>query len=93
MLLVLVTVVPGDGVVAGEVDEVDDEDGDEEEVDAGEGLEMLLPLPRLGVLIFSARRLAARFSLRRTRSNSSLYPGHCRLAFAHWLHVGLVSSH
>jgi hypothetical protein len=65
----------GEGVVVGDEDDDpdDDEEEEEEEVEAGEGSETkgFLP-PRRGVLSFRARRLAARFSLRRTRSNSSL---------------------
>ena len=74
--------------------EVEGELPDGEVLDeAGDGLLQDFLLLRLLVLILSALRLAAWFSLRRTRSNSSLYPGHSRLALAHWLHVGLVSSH
>lgn len=42
---------------------------------------------------FCTLRSVARVSLRKTRSKSSLYPGHVRRVLAHWLHVGLVSSH
>jgi hypothetical protein len=44
-------------------------------------------------LAFWALRSVALVSFRKTRSNSSLYPGHWRLDLAHWLQVGFVSSH
>jgi hypothetical protein len=46
-------------------------------------------------LLFALRALfsVASVSFRKTRSNSSLYPGHCRRDLLHWLHVGFVSSH
>jgi hypothetical protein len=69
---VVMVIPPGEiGVVVRESEE--DEEA-LEEADAGGGdLDFLLPLAlRLEVVIFRARRLAAWFSLRRTRSNSSL---------------------
>jgi hypothetical protein len=51
-------------------------------VEEAGGLDFLLLL-RLLVVILRARRLAAWFSSRRTRSNSSLYPGHSRRALVH----------
>ena len=53
------------------------------------------PFLRLLLVLFALSALlsAARFSFRSKISNSSLYPGHSRRALAHWLQVGLVSSH
>jgi hypothetical protein len=75
-------VVRGEGVVVGDKDEdeeggdadeeEDDEEEEEEVEDALGDLALLAALLRLGAAPFRARRLAERFSLRRTRSNSSL---------------------
>jgi hypothetical protein len=78
--MALVAVVNGGGGVVGDVEEEakeEDEDDDEEAEEEEEAvaldfLPVLLALPRLGLPIFRARRFAARFSLRRTRSNASL---------------------
>ena len=42
---------------------------------------------------FLALRSNAAFSSRKTRSNSSGYPGHVRPDFRHWVQVGRISSH
>jgi hypothetical protein len=79
---VVVAAVRGEGVVVGDKDEAeeggdadeeDDEAEEEEEVEDTLGdLALLAAFLRLGAAPFRARRLAERFSLRRTRSNSSL---------------------
>jgi hypothetical protein len=81
LLVVVVVVVNRKGVVGEDDDDDDDDDDDEDDDVEGEvskALDFLLallplpPPPRLGATSFRARRLAARFSLRRRRSNSSL---------------------
>jgi len=48
---------------------------------------------RAFLLALCAFRSVDLVSFRSIKSNSSLYPGHCRLDLAHWLQVGFVSSH
>ena len=76
---------------ADEADEGEDEDCRTGNLTAGFFTTGLFAAGLLAVL--RALRSVACVSLRRTMSNSSLYPGHCRLDLAHWLQVGLVSSH